>query len=97
MPPSLRICPIPVRHQRQEELEPGSIGGIGVELDSGGKQCCLIKALKALSLAFSRLNCSVSVLIRSLSLLICSISLFSYFIRNSCCILRCSYCSMRSS
>jgi hypothetical protein len=25
--------------QRQEELEPGSIGGIGVELDSGGKQC----------------------------------------------------------
>ena len=54
MPPSLRLCPIPVRHQRQEELEPGSIGGIGVELDSGGKQCCLIKALKALSLAFSR-------------------------------------------
>ena len=25
--------------QRQEELEPVSIGGNGVELDSGGKQC----------------------------------------------------------
>jgi hypothetical protein len=25
--------------QRQEELEPVSIGGIGVELDFGGKQC----------------------------------------------------------
>jgi len=68
VPPALRLCSIPVRHQRQEELEPGSIGGIGVELDSGGKQCCLIKALKAFCLAFSRLNCSVSVLIRSISI-----------------------------
>ena len=37
------------------------MGGIGVELDSGGKQCCLIKALKACCLAFSRFNCSISI------------------------------------
>jgi hypothetical protein len=55
-------------HQRQQELESGSIGGIGVELDSAGKQCCLIKALKAsslalsfASLAFSRFSCSISL------------------------------------
>jgi hypothetical protein len=59
-----------IRDQGQEELEPGSVGGSGVELDSSGKQCCLIKALKAFSLAFSRL--------------ICSISLSSCFIRSSC-------------
>ena len=80
---SLRIAHRRLRQQGQEELESGSIGGIGVELDSSGKQCCLIKALKALCLAFSRLSCSVSFLI-------CSISLSSCFIRSSCCILRCS-------
>jgi hypothetical protein len=62
--------------QRQEELESGSIGGSGVELDASGKQCCLIKALKALCLALSRLSCSIS--------------LSSYFIRCSCCITRSS-------
>jgi len=31
-------------------------------LDSPGKQCCLIKALQALCLAFLRLNCSMSLL-----------------------------------
>jgi hypothetical protein len=58
-------------HQRQQELESGSIGGIGLELDSAGKQCCLIKALKVsslalslASLAFSRFNCSISVNIK---------------------------------
>ena len=29
-------------------------------MDSSGKQCCLIKALKAFALAFSRLSCSIS-------------------------------------
>ena len=51
------------------------MGGIGVELDSSGKQCCLIKALKALSLAFSRFSRSVSVLISSVSFLISSVSI----------------------
>jgi len=43
-------------------------------LHSGGKQCCLIKALKAFSLAFSRLSCSISFSICSLSLLTRKIS-----------------------
>ena len=73
----------PVGHQGEEGPQSGSVGAGGVELHSGGKQCCLIKALKALSLAFSRLSCSVSFLI-------CSISLSSCFIRHSLCILRCS-------
>ncbi len=51
-------------------MESGSVGGSGVELDSSGKQCCLIKALKAFCLAFSRLSCKIS--------------LSSCFIRNSC-------------
>lgn len=34
--------------------------GGGVEQDSGAKQCCLIKALKAFCLAFSRLSCAIS-------------------------------------
>ena len=72
----LQIGRTDVRDQGQEELEPGSVGGSGVELESSGKQCCLIKALKALSLAFSRLSCSIS--------------LSSCFILSSCCILRCS-------
>jgi hypothetical protein len=60
----LRILQGGLGQQRQEELE------------SSGKQCCLIKALKALSLAFSRLSCSVSVLI-------CSISILLAFMRRS--------------
>ena len=99
-----RIGRTDVGDQRQEELEPGSVGGSGVELDSSGKQCCSIKALKALCLAFSRLSCSVSfsiclvsLAIRSLSLLTRKISLSSCFILSSCCILRCSYCITRSS
>ena len=62
-------------------MESGPVDWAGVELDSGGKQCCLIKALKAsslalsfASLAFSRLSCSVSFSIRSLSLLTSKIS-----------------------
>jgi hypothetical protein len=65
---TFRIEGTDVRDQGQEELEPGSVGGSGVELDASGKQCCLIKALKALSLAFSRLSCSVSFSICSISL-----------------------------
>ena len=66
-----RIERIDVRDQRQEELEPGSVGGSGVELESSGKQCCSIKALKAFCLAFSRLSCSVSFSIFSISLPSC--------------------------
>ena len=40
-------------------------------MDSSGKQCCLIKALKAFALAFSRLSCSVSFSICSISLPSC--------------------------
>jgi hypothetical protein len=75
-----------VGDQGQEELEPGSVGGSGVKLDSSGKQCCLIKALKALCLAFSRRSssvsfsiCLVSLAIRSLSLLTRKISLSSCY------------------
>ena len=57
----LQIGRTDVRDQRQEELEPGSVGGSGVELKSSGKQCCSIKALKAFSLAFSRLSSSISL------------------------------------
>ena len=77
-------------------------------MDSGGKQCCLIKALKALSLAFSRLSCSVSLSICfvlasicSLSLLTRKISLSISFIRCSAslsfCFERCLICSISSS
>jgi hypothetical protein len=69
----------------------------GIELGSGGKQRCLIKALKAFSLAFSSLSCSVSLSISSLSFSICfvlsllrSISLLSCFIRSSFRKMRCS-------
>jgi hypothetical protein len=44
----LQIGRTDIRDQRQEELEPGSVGGSGIELDSSGKQCCSIKALKSL-------------------------------------------------
>ena len=40
-------------------------------MKSSGKQCCLIKALKAFALAFSRLSCSVSFSICSISLSSC--------------------------
>ncbi len=76
--------------QHQEGLESGSVGASGIELESSGKQCCSIKALKALALAFSRLSCWVSLSIRSLSLLTRKISLSSCFIRNSCCTTLCS-------
>ena len=55
-------------HQGEEGPQSGSVDVCGLELDSGGKQCCLIKALKAsslalsfASLAFSLLSCSVSL------------------------------------
>jgi hypothetical protein len=66
-------------------------------LHSGGKQCCLIKALKALSLAFSRLSCSVSLLICSVSFSICfvlasicSLSLLTRKISLSISFIRCT-------
>ncbi len=61
----LRIGGTDVRDQYQEEPEPGSVGGCGVELESSTKQCCLIKAVKAFSLAFSRLSCSISISLSS--------------------------------
>jgi hypothetical protein len=67
-------------HQREEGPQSGSVDFGGIELESGGKQCCLIKALKAsslalsfASLAFSRLSCSVSFSICFVLSSICSI------------------------
>jgi hypothetical protein len=84
----------PLAHQGEEGPQSGSVGWGGVELHSGGKQCCLIKALKALSLAFSsfslafsRLSCSVSL---SISFIRCTASLSS-------CLERCLICSISSS
>jgi hypothetical protein len=79
-------------HQGHAGLESGSVEFAGVELHSGEKHCCLIKALKALCLAFSTFSssvsfsiCTVSFLIRSLSLLICSLSLLSRTMSLSSC------------
>jgi len=69
--------------QREELPQSLSVASGGIELDSGGKQRCLIKALKAFSLAFSRLSCSVSVSICALSLLTRKISLSVSLIRCS--------------
>jgi len=78
-----RLTASDVRDQGQEELEPGSVGGSGVEFDASGKQCCPIKALHAFSLAFSPLSCTIS--------------LSSRFILSACCLQRCSNCSIRCS
>jgi hypothetical protein len=85
--PSIPIFLRPLRTQGKEGPQSISIGFGGFELDSGGKQCCLIKALKALSLAFSRLSCSISP---SISFIRCSASL-------SFCCERCLICSISSS
>jgi len=50
--------PIPIAqgwlvHQGEEGPQSVSVDFGGLDLDSGGKQCCLIKALKASSLALS--------------------------------------------
>ena len=58
--------------QGEEGPQSGSVGGGGVELDSGGKHSRLIEALKAFSLAFSSLSCAISI---SICLVRCSISL----------------------
>jgi hypothetical protein len=47
--------------------------------DSGGKQRCLIKALKAFSLAFSSLSCSISFSICFVLSLLSSISFASCY------------------
>ena len=85
--PSIPIFQRRPRHQGKGGPQSISIGCGGFELDSGGKQCCLIKALKALSLAFSRLSCSISL---SICFLRCSASL-------SFCCERCLICSISSS
>jgi hypothetical protein len=85
--PSIPIFHRRLRHQGKEGPQSISIGFGGFELHSGGKQCCLIKALKALSLAFSRLSCSISL---SICFLRCSASL-------SFCCERCLICSISSS
>jgi len=92
--PSIPILQRPLRHQVEEGPQSLSVGFGGFELDSGGKQCCLIKALKALSLAFSRLSCSVSLsicfVLSSICFIRCSASL-------SFCLERCLICSISSS
>jgi hypothetical protein len=85
--PSIPIFQRPLGHQVEEGPQSISIGFGWFELDSGGKQCCLIKALKALSLAFSRLSCSISL---SICFIRCSASL-------SFCLERCLICSISSS
>ena len=65
----------PLGHQGDEGPQSISVGWGGVELHSGGKQCCLIKTLKALCLAFSCLSLAFSRLSCSVSSLICSISI----------------------
>ena len=77
-------------NQGQEGLESGPVGPGTIELDSGGKQSRLMEALKAFSLAVSRLSCSVSLLTRKMSLSIGLVLPSIRFIRHSCCILRCS-------
>jgi hypothetical protein len=79
-------------HQGEEGPQSVSVDFGGLELDSGGKQCCLIKALKAsslalsfASLAFSRLSCSVSFSICFVLSSICSI----------CCSIRSLFCLSR--
>jgi hypothetical protein len=51
-----------VSPQLQEDPQSLSVACGGIELDSAGKQRCLIKALKAFSLAFSCLSCSCRIL-----------------------------------
>jgi len=77
-------------HQGKEGLQSGSVDFGGLELDSGGKQCCLIKALKAsslalsfASLALSRLSCSVSF---SICFVLSSICLICFLIRSLFCL-----------
>lgn len=62
--------------QGEEGPQSGSVGGGGVELDSGGKHSRLIEALKAFSLAFASLSCAIS--------------LSSSLVRRSICFVRCS-------
>jgi hypothetical protein len=57
--------------QGEEGPQSGSVGGGGVELDSGGKHSRWMEAFKALDLAFSALSCAISI---SICLVRCSIS-----------------------
>jgi hypothetical protein len=47
--------------QGEEGPQSGSVGGGGVELDSGGKHSRLLEAFKDLQLAFSALSCAISL------------------------------------
>jgi hypothetical protein len=73
-PAAIPIFLQPLARQGEEGPQSGSVGWGGVELHSGGKQCCLIKTLKALCLAFSCLSLAFSRLSCSVSFLICSVS-----------------------
>jgi len=57
--------------QGEEGPQSGSVGGRGVELDSGGKHSRWMEAFKASHLAFSASSCAISI---SSSLVRCSIS-----------------------
>ena len=91
---SFAFCPTAVEkllgHQGEEDSQSLPVGRGGMELHSSGKQCCLIKALKALCLAFSRLSCSVSLSICSISFSIRSLSLLTRKISLSVCLDRSS-------
>jgi len=47
--------------QGKEGPQSGSVGGGGVELDSGGKHSRCMEAFKASHLAFSALSCAISI------------------------------------
>jgi hypothetical protein len=53
IPITITILQQSLGHQGKEGPQSSSVGWGGVKLDSGEKQCCLIKTLKALSLALS--------------------------------------------
>ena len=58
--------------QGEEGPQSGSVGGGGVELDSGGKHSRCMEAFKAFHLALSASSCAISI---SVCFVRCSISL----------------------
>ena len=78
-------------------MESCAVDWAGVELDSGGKQRSLIKALKAFSLALICLSRSVSFSIRKISFSIRSLSLLTRKISFSIRLVLSSLCLVRAS
>jgi hypothetical protein len=66
--------------QGEEGPQSGSVGGSGVELDSGGKHSSLMETFKALHLALSVSSCAISL---SICFVRCSISLVCFSISRT--------------